>query len=259
MDRQDESAVRTLDDVVARERRTQAVAVRAVGESTRTYTYHRFCTTAWKTGNFMRHLGVRGGVTVGIAADPYPQPLLGLFGAALLGAQVRLDPPERTDARVMLARTRSIRRYELPPGGQRVGYGDDPDDPSVRYFEENVWSENPSFPPHERDPSTPILVTEDRDYTHEGLLEGARSVIEQLSLDASDAVAVRAPLADARTIAAGVIAPLLVGGTVLLGTDGATGDVRIVGEDAAADTVTVLGEDAVEDGRSVSIAAVELS
>lgn len=228
--------LRTLDELVARERRTNAVAVRAAGTPERTYTYHRFCTTALKTGNFMRHLGVRGGVTVGIAADPKPQPLLGLFGAALLGARVALNPPDETDARAVLAPTETVARYTLQPGAQRVGYGDEPDDPTVRYFEENVWSENPSFPPHERDPSTPMLVEEDNEYTHEHLLDGARTAVERLSLTDADEVAVTAPLADPRTIAAGVLAPLMVGGAVLLGMDLEEGDAVVGSEQTLSDT-----------------------
>lgn len=228
MDTLDEETVRTLDDILDRERRSGDVAVRADGDTDHVYTYRRFLTTAWKTGNFFRHLGVREGVTVGIVADPRPQPLLGLFGAALLGAHVRLDPPETVDARVVVAPTESIDRYELPAGGQRVGYGADPTEPGVRYFEENIWSENPSFPPQDRDPSEPVLVDDSGSYTHERLIDSAYSAIDRLSLDASDMVAVRAPLIDPRTIATGVLAPLIAGGAVQLGADGSEADAEIV-------------------------------
>ena len=230
MERLDEDTVRTLGDLLPRERRSGAVAVRADGDTDHVYTYQRFLTTAWKTGNFFRHLGVREGVTVGIVAEPRPQPLLGLFGATLLGAQVRLDPPEAIDARVVLAPTDRIERYELPPGGQRVGYAASPSEPSVRYFEENIWSENPTIPPEDRDPKATAIVTDDTSYSHEHLLSTAFDTVERLSLGPGEMVAVRAPLADPRTVAAGVLAPLLAGGAVQLGADGSDADAEIVAD-----------------------------
>ncbi|SNZ04925.1 AMP-binding enzyme [Natronoarchaeum philippinense] len=229
----------SLDDVVARDRRSQDLAVRAAGEPERTYTYHRFCTTAWKTGNFLRHLGVGDGVAVGVAADPLPQSLLTFFGTALLGGRTRFAPPTEFDGRAVVARSDAVDRYELPAGGQRVGYGDDPEDPATRYFEEEVWSENPSFPPVERDPSTPALDDGERIYSHADLLDAAADVISAFDLDADDAVAVRASLADPRTVVAGALAPLVAGGTVLFpaaedrtgATDAAasaSGDVAVV-------------------------------
>ncbi|MCL9814111.1 long-chain fatty acid--CoA ligase [Natranaeroarchaeum aerophilus] len=234
MERLDEDTVRTLGDLLPRERRSGAVAVRADGDTDHVYTYQRFLTTAWKTGNFFRHLGVREGVTVGIVAEPRPQPLLGLFGAALLGAQVRLDPPEAIDARVVLAPTDRIDLYELPPGGQRVGYGANPNEPTVRYFEENVWSENPTVPPEDRDPGAAVLVTDDAAYSHERLLRTAFDTVDRLSLAPGEMVAVRAPLADPRTVAAGVLAPLLAGGAVQLGADGSDADAEIVADEEPA-------------------------
>jgi hypothetical protein len=54
--------------LLARERRSERVACR-VGDA-RSYDYDRFLTTAWQAGNYLRHLGVREGVAVGVAADP---------------------------------------------------------------------------------------------------------------------------------------------------------------------------------------------
>lgn len=234
MERLDEGTVRTLGDLLPRDRRSGAVAVRADGDTDHVYTYQRFLTTAWKTGNFFRHLGVREDVTVGIVAEPRPQPLLGLFGAALLGAEVRLDPPETLDGRVVLAPTSRIEQYELPPGGQRVGYGADPATPSIRYFEENVWSENPTVPPEERDPETPVLVTDEATYSHGRLLRAGFDAVDRLSLAPGEMVAVRAPLADPRTVAGGVLAPLIAGGAVQVGADGSDADAEILDDEAPA-------------------------
>ena len=58
-----------LGDTVGRERRSAEPALRAA-DTGRLYDYRRFCTSAWKVGNFLRHLGVRGGDNVAIADDP---------------------------------------------------------------------------------------------------------------------------------------------------------------------------------------------
>ena len=239
----------SLDDVVARERRSQDLAVRAAGEPERTYTYHRFCTTAWKTGNFLRHLGVGDGVAVGVAADPVPQSLLAFFGTALLGGRTRFDPPTEFDGRAVVARSEAVEAYELPAGGQRVGYGDDPAAPATRYFEEEVWSENPSFPPVERDPSTPALEDADRRYSHAELVDAAVEVASEFGIDADDAVAVRASLADPRTVVAGALAPLIAGGSVLFPDGDAQGDVAVAPAGDAADA---------PESRSISLDDVSL-
>ena len=75
----------TLGELLARERRSERVACR-VGADTRRYDYGRFLTTAWQAGNYLRHLGVREGVVVGVADDPIPESLLAALGAGLLGA-----------------------------------------------------------------------------------------------------------------------------------------------------------------------------
>jgi hypothetical protein len=224
----------SLDDLVARERRIQDVAVRAAGTPERTYTYHRFCTTAWKTGNFLRHLGVGEGVAVGVAADPLPQPLLTFFGTALLGGRTRFAPPTDWDGRVVVAGGDATEAYDLPPGGQRVAYGDDPDDPATRYFEQDVWSENPSFPPVDRDPTTPALDDGNRTYSPADLVGAATRVADGFDLG-EEVVAVRASLTDARVLTAGVLAPLIAGGTVLFPGEEAVGDVAVIAAETADD------------------------
>ena len=74
-----------LGDAIARDRRSDATALVAPAVGRR-YDYRRFCTSAWKAGNFLRHIGVRGGAGVAIADDPLPEPVLTLYAAASLGA-----------------------------------------------------------------------------------------------------------------------------------------------------------------------------
>ncbi len=217
-----------LGDLVARNRRSDDPAVAVPGSGT--YDYHRFCTTAWKTGNFFRHLGVREGVNVGIHTTPAAQPILGFFGAVLLGASVRFDPPTETDARVLLAPSESVGEYELPPGGQYVAYGDRPADPMVSHFETDVWSENPVFPETPLSPET-VALSGKRDVSHAQLLDSGTAVASEWDLESGDSVAVRAPLSDPRTIAAGLVAPLLVGGECIL-DGGRTADFAVVDDDS---------------------------
>ncbi len=222
-----------LGDLVARERRSDdpALAVPGAGE----YDYHRLCTTTWKTGNFFRHLGVHEGVTVGIRATPAAQPILGFLGATLLGASVHFDPPSETDARVLLAPTESVSEYELPPGGQYVAYGDAPSDPTVSHFETDVWSENPVFPDTPLPPET-VALTGERAMSHADLLDAGTAVATEWNLEPGDSVAIRAPLSDPRTITAGLVAPLLVGGECVLDTE-RTADFAVVAGDLAASDV----------------------
>jgi hypothetical protein len=229
----------TLGDLVARKRRSDAPAL-SVPDS-RGYDYHRLCTTSWKTGNLFRHLGVRDGVAVGIHTSPAAQPVLGFFGAVLLGASVRFDPPTETDARVLLAPGNSVEEYELPPGGQYVSYGDSVPDPTVSHFETDVWSENPVFPETPLPPET-VALSGDREISHADLLDTGNTVASDWGLESGDSVAVRAPYADPRTVAAGLVAPLLVGAEIVLDAD-RTADVAV--SDSSAPEPSVLAPDDV--------------
>ncbi|WP_266076207.1 acyl-CoA synthetase family protein [Haladaptatus caseinilyticus] len=205
-----------LGDLVARERRSDDPALSIPHSGG--YDYHRLCTTAWKTGNFLRHLGVREGVSVGIVTSPSAQPVLGFLGAMLLGSTVRFDPPNEFDARVLLAPTEGVGDYELPPGGQYVAYGKSPTDPNVSHFETDVWSENPTFPETPIPPETTALTGE-TDVSHEELIGAGRRIADQWNLKPGNAVVVRAPLADPRAVGGGIVAPLIAGAEIVLDTD----------------------------------------
>ncbi|SFS49239.1 hypothetical protein [Halostagnicola kamekurae] len=231
----------TVGDLFARERRTDRPALEdAAG---RTYDAHWLCTSTWKAGNFLRHSGVREGVAVGVVGSG-PMALLSFFGTALLEGTTRFDPPRNlvddgdsavapdgTAYRTVVAPTASVGDYRLPTGGQRIGYGEKPDDPAVHHLDTGLWSENPSFPPIDTDPDTAVLTDGNRTITHGDLLESARDVVEANALETGDRVVVRAPLSDPRTVAAGVIAPLLADGVCVLSSssdetdaDGLTGE-----------------------------------
>lgn len=221
----------TLGDLVARERRSDDLALAAPREN-RSYDYHRFCTTAWKTGNVFRRLGVHDDAAVAVADDPEPEALFAFFGAALLGARTEFGPPYDREARVAVAPREAIGAYDLPPGGQRVAYGGPPDDPAVHQFERDVWSENPAFPETPVDSGTVAIVAGGRAVGHDDLLGAAREVADEWGLEPGDEVAVRASLADLGTVVAGAVAPLLAGAAILFPDGDATGDCAVARGDA---------------------------
>lgn len=222
-----------LGDVVARERRSPEPALRAA-ETGRRYDYRRFCTSAWKVGNFLRHLGVREGVTVAVADDPVPETVLTFYGAALLGAAVRFGPPTHVDGEVqaLVVPVSELDDHETGPSTRRVVYGDAPDDPSVSYFERDVWSENPTEPPDLVDPALRLLESGTSTHSHRDVLRAARAAVDTWSIGPEATVAVAGPFTDAEVVAAGLVAPVLAGATLEVGP-GATGDVVVGGPDSS--------------------------
>jgi hypothetical protein len=227
----------TVDELFSRDRRDDATAL--VDATGREYDRHWLCTSAWKAGNFLRHSGVREGVTVGVVGSG-PLALLAFFGTTLLEGRTRFGPPADLAGdesfRTLVAPTAEIDAYELPRGAQRVCYGDAPDDPGIHHFDAGLWSENPSFPPLSIAPETPLLTDGSRTLTHGDALEVARTVIDAQGIGAGDWVVVRTPLADLRTVIAGVLAPLLADGTIVLvdeaPTETSRGDVAVSSESA---------------------------
>ncbi|AFZ74239.1 hypothetical protein [Natronobacterium gregoryi] len=225
----------TVDDLLTRELRDDRTAL--VDATGKPFDYHWLCTSAWKSGNFLRHSGVREGVTVGVVGDG-PLALLAFFGTTLLEGTTRFDPPtdlaDEDAFRTLVAPVDLLENgaYDLPRGAQKVGYGRKPDAPDVHHFDAGLWSENPAFPPLSIDPETAMLTDGDRTLTHADILQAARDVIDECGLEAEDRVVVRGPLSDLRTVVAGVIAPLLAEGVVVLGDgeDDDRGDAAVSGE-----------------------------
>jgi hypothetical protein len=226
-----------LGDLVARSRRSPAPAFRDDAHD-RSYTYHDFCTTAWKTGNFLRYLGVARGDRVEIAPEALAEPVLTFFGAAQLGAVTRFAPGSG-DARAVVVPQGAESTLDPPPGTKLAVFGGPPSRPDVAHWEGIVWSENPAFPPTDVDPDSPALsavASEDPDaaeadlddqYTHAELLDGARRVVDRFGVDEETTVALRASLARPGAVVGGVLAPLLAGGTVVLPDDDTLCDVCV--------------------------------
>ena len=84
-------------------------------------------------------------------------------------------------------------------------------------------------------PDDPVLAA-DRTYTHGDLLTASRRVVEEYGLTEEDAVTIGAPLTNPGTLVAGVIAPMRVGASVLLGP-GQSGTVAVGDDESAPDRV----------------------
>lgn len=230
--RPDRALMEVLGAAVARARRDRLSDARAVrhADAERAVDYRRFCTTAWKTGNFLRNEGVRSGAEVVVADDPSPLAVTTLYGASLLGATVAFGTDAVTErTRALVGPTARVVDLGLGPRTRVVAYGSDPGDSTVAYFERDVWSENPTEPPDVVAPGDDLLRTGGRTYSHADVLAEARAVGETYDFDAETAVAVRAPFAEPRTVFAGLVAPLVAGGTVLLPDADDVGDVAVGG------------------------------
>lgn len=228
-----------LGALVGRDRRSDRPAFRLVARG-RTYSYREFCTTAWKAAHALRHLGVHEGSRVALAPDPDPQIVWSWFGGALLGARLTFDV--LADARVVVVP--AAREGEVGDGRSVVVYGDAPDATTTTHWEAVVWSENPAMPPTEPSAPDPLLDADGRSFTHRDLHSGAEEVVDEAGLDGGTSVALRASLADPRAVVAGVIAPLVAGGTVVVPD----------GPDAVADVA--VGDGAVPEPRRIGLDAV---
>jgi hypothetical protein len=191
----------------------------------------------YKTGNALRHRGVREDAGVAVLDVREPAALHSFLGAALLGATVTFGPDFVVEARVLAGPTGRLGEYELPAGGQRVGWGAPPADPSWMYFERDVWSENPAFPEPSVTSETELLPG----ISHGDAVDAAESVAADL--DEDDAVALRAPLSHPGTVIAGVVAPLLAGASIVL-PSAATAATVVVTDGSSPEERRIAPEDA---------------
>ncbi|GAB7012883.1 hypothetical protein JCM18549_11540 [Halolamina salina] len=210
-----------VGDLLGRDRRSDRPALVVDG---RERSYHELITNAYKAGNVLRYHGVGEGRTVAVAPVPDLPPLLAFLGAAQLGAATRFDPAAGSDAgdRLLLVPAAEEAAYDPGPGTKLAVFGGEAADAETIDWEESVWSENPAFPPTEIDPGTPLLVDGDRTVSHGDALAAAAEVADLRGLDADSRVVLRASLADPAAVVAGVLAPLLVGGCVVLAEPGRT-------------------------------------
>ncbi|WP_435125881.1 acetyl-CoA synthetase [Halobaculum sp. D14] len=252
-----DTAFADLSELVARDRRSDRAALVDVAAG-RERSYYDLCTTAYKAGNVLRYLGVRTTDRVAVEPRATPPALLTFLGAALLGAETEFTADTDADARAVVAHADRESAFDLHGGSRLCVFGGEPSRSDTTHWETEVWSENPAFPPTDHDPDAPVLRGGDDavSYSHTDVLSAARDAADRLGLDADSRVALRAPLSDPRAVAAGVVAPLLVGGAVVL-----LGDDR---DDADEWTAAVVSEAASESAAgsaasTLSVADVPLS
>ncbi|KAB1196201.1 MULTISPECIES: AMP-binding protein [Haloferax] len=219
-----------IGDLMARDRRSDRLALQVDGPG-RTYTYYDFITTSYKAGNVLRYLGVRKGARVAIEPVALPEPILTFVGASHLGAITVFDPT--VEARAVLVDVAREEEFDLPPGHKLAVYNGPPSSPTTTHWEKEVWSENPAVHPEVVEPEDVALVADGREYTHGDLLDSAKRVVDASDLDADDTVVVRSSLAHPGTVVAGILAPLLAGGTIRV----PDGDAPIAGAVGVGDTV----------------------
>lgn len=222
-----------LGDLVDPERGSDTLWFDRPGPRSRSWSGTQFCIDAWKAGNLFRHYGVHGGSTIAVLNGPdepsaseestgetSPQTLLAIFGAWVLGAAVDIDPSTQADARLLVGPTAWLDDYELPPGSKAMGYGEKPTDPTVIHFEGERWSENPIKFPATVETDDVAIQTGSQTITHEQVLDAARSVVDTYGIEPDEKVELAGPISEPGTIAAGVVAPLLAGAAITVGTAG---------------------------------------
>lgn len=242
-----------VGDLLARDRRSRDVAL--VTADGRERTYHDLLTNAYKAANVLRYLGAREGSTVAIDPTPRLHTTLAVLGAAGLGAAVRFDPDAGIEAgdRVVLVDVDDEPRTEPSPGTNLAVFGGPPERPATTHWEQELWSENPGMPPSTVGAADPLVrgIGGDDDASHREILAAAASVVDEYGVETGTRVVLRSDFSDARVLAAGVVAPLSVGGTVVLSTE--NGDAV---DDRRGDIAVTAGDEPSPEPRTVSLASL---
>ncbi|WP_394295388.1 acetyl-CoA synthetase [Halogeometricum borinquense] len=215
-----------VGDLVARDRRTSAPALRA-DASGRSYSYYDFVTTSYKAGNVLRYLGVRGGDEVAVAPDFLPEPLLTFYGAAQLGAVTVFDADISSLPRATVVGVERESEFDLPPGHKLAVYGGAPERPDTTHWEKEVWSENPAVHPADVSPADTVLRADGQTYTHADLLDAAVAVVDEYGIGVGDEVVVRDSFARPSVVVSGLLAPILAGSVLVFPDEETVGDVAV--------------------------------
>jgi hypothetical protein len=226
-----------------------AVTLRA---GNRSYDPGRFRQTIYKTGNYLRHCGVHEGAVVELLPAPAPETVFGIFGTWLLGGRVAPVPsevdgpdaghPSDDTVAVRLGPTSELPGQPVEPGCTLLGFGAEPADPSVAYFEREIWSENPFFPETDLPLDRPLFARTDGPTPLDRFLDRAGVLAGEL--DSADTVAIRRPLLRPDTALAGLLAPLLARATILLPADDQVGSVALAeGQAPEPRTISPLDDD----------------
>ena len=203
-----------LGELLAREKRRNQPAV-SMPAVDRGMSYQDFITTAYKSGNVLRYLGLSSDATLAVEPATRPESLLAFLGAAQLGARVTFDPA--ASARVRLVSVDREADY-LDHEGRLAVFGGSPEATATTHWEKEVWSENPAFPPTEVDPDSTVLVDGDKQYSHRQLLGMAERIVDELDLKTGARLAIQPTVSRPETIS-GLAAALAAGATAVFVSD----------------------------------------
>jgi hypothetical protein len=218
----------TLKDLAAAAKGRNGTVIDAADRAT-PYSYDEFGTNSFKAGNLLGHYGVHPGGTVAVVVGPKDppsdgaapaaipdsaDPLLALFGGVSVGATVDLTPREPVDARALVRP--DWQEMAVEPQCSVLAYGGPPTAPSITHFEQELWSENPTEPPEPVESDNSAVRVGGETFTHAHLLAVSRAVVESHGIDETSRVLLATGLAEPGALVAGVLAPLVSGGTILL-------------------------------------------
>jgi hypothetical protein len=122
---------------------------------------------------------------------------------------------ERGD-RVVLVSVADEADAEPAPGTNLAVFGGPPDRAETTHWEQELWSENPGMPPSGVGPDDPAVLGPNREFSHRELCSIAEAAVEAAEMDGETRVVLRGPFSDPPALAAGLLAPLSVGGTAVL-------------------------------------------
>ena len=242
-----------VGDLLARDRRSRDTAL--VTPDGRERTHHDLITNGYKAANVLRYLGVRAGATVAVDPTPGFHTTLAFLGAAAVGAPVRFDPEAGIAAgdRVVLAPVATAAALDPAPGTNLAAFGGPPERPETTHWEQELWSENPGTPPSDVGPDDAAVVGPGREYSHRNLCSLAADAVDAAEMTAETRVVLRRPFFDAPALAAGLVAPLSVGGTAVLSSP--TAD-RESGDESRGDVAVAPADASVPEPRRIDPASI---
>lgn len=223
----------TLRDLVGDcvDREGRAIGAPEAGEQV--YTYERLATTTYSLAAALADRGVDEDSLVALAPAEAPETIVGLLATTILGARARFSGPARAPVDALIGPVDLVGRYEIPDDAARIGFGSRPDLPAIEHFGRLVWKAADTPPEAPVLPTTRALSDGEYVYSHRALLRAGHAVIDARDLTPEMTVVVRAALTDPRTVAAGIVAPLMAGSTVRFPVDNRShGDLAITDDDA---------------------------
>lgn len=223
----------TLRDLVEDCADREGVAIGAPEAGEQVYTYERLATTTYSLAAALAERGVDEDSLVALTPAEAPETVVGLLATTILGARARFSGPARAPVDALIGPVDAVGKYEIPEGAARIGFGSRPDSAAISHFGKLVWKAADTPPDAPVLPTTRALSDGEYVYSHRALLRAGQAVIEARDLTPDMTVVVRSALTDPRTVAAGLIAPLMAGSTIRFPIDGRShGDLAITEDDA---------------------------